>query len=124
MRSNLAPLLQNVNIFRGKLGFSARHIVFLEKVRQMQRASQPCRPRANDQYICFELFALCGHDFDFGDLIKEFRCAGRLTQFLKFIQRNSQLPEHLVEQWWADFAASMRSNGHGTAIRAVPWLPV
>jgi hypothetical protein len=70
------------------------------------------------------LFALCGHDFDFGDLIKEFRCAGRLTQFLKFIQRNSQLPEHLVEQWWADFAASMRSNGHGTAIRAVPWLPV
>jgi len=66
------------------------------------------------------LFALCGHDFDFGDLIKEFRCAGRLTQFLKFIQRNSQLPENLVEQWRADFAASLYGNGHSTAIRVVP----
>jgi len=86
----------------------------------MQRARQPRRPRAYDQYIRFELFALCGHDFDFGDLIKEFRCAGRLTQFLKFIQRNSQLPENLVEQWRADFAASMYGNGHSTAIRVVP----
>jgi hypothetical protein len=42
--------------------------------------------RTNDQYIRFELFTLYVHDFDFGDLIKEFRRMGRLAQFLKFIQ--------------------------------------
>jgi hypothetical protein len=92
----------------------------------MQRARQPRRPRTYDQYIGFELFALCGHDFDFGDLIKEFWRAGRLAQFLKFIQRYSRLPENLVELWRADFAASMHRNGHGMAIRVVrlSWLPV
>jgi len=65
MRPNLAAFLQNVNIFRGKLGLPARRIVFLDQVRQIQRARQPCRPRANDQYICFELLALNGHGFAF-----------------------------------------------------------
>ena len=65
MRANLASLLQNVNIVCGKLGLPAHGIVFLDQIRKMQRASKPCRPRAHNQYIRFQLFALDGHGFAF-----------------------------------------------------------
>src|SRR5713226_1501610 len=35
--------------------------MLLDEIRQMQRTSQPRRPRANDQYIRFELFAIIRH---------------------------------------------------------------
>ena len=61
MRPNFAAFFQHVNIFGGKLGLRARFVVFLDEIGQMQRASQPRRPRANNQYIRFQLFSLYGH---------------------------------------------------------------
>jgi hypothetical protein len=63
VRPNLAALLQNLNIFRGKLGLSARRVVLLDQVRQMQRARQSRRPRADDENVGLKLFALDGHVF-------------------------------------------------------------
>ncbi len=69
MRPNLATFLEYVNILSRKLrpalASATSFIVFFDEIRQMQRARQPRRPRADDQHIRFKLFTFNGHGFAF-----------------------------------------------------------
>ena len=65
VRADLTAFLEDVDALRRKLRAAGRLrsglVVFLDEIRQVQRASQPRRPRADDQYVRLELFALRGH---------------------------------------------------------------
>jgi hypothetical protein len=55
---DLAALLQYVDVFRGKFGVRAAGVLLLDEIRRVQRAGEAGWPRAHDQYIGFQLFAL------------------------------------------------------------------
>ena len=57
VRANFARLFEDVDIFGGKFRLAAGFVVLAHQARQMQRAGQSRRPRADDQYIRFESFA-------------------------------------------------------------------
>jgi type IV pilus assembly protein PilA len=59
--ADFASFFQDVNIFSRKSGLGAAGIVLLDEIGKMQRATQPGGPRADDQDVRFQLFALDGH---------------------------------------------------------------
>ena len=62
--ADFAAFLENVDVLRRKLRagrLDSGLVVFLDEIREMQRAGKPRRPRADDQHIRLELFALRGH---------------------------------------------------------------
>ena len=66
VRSDLAPLLEDVDIFRGKCGAaggSGGFVVLLDKVGEMEGAGQAGGTGANDQDVCLKSLALFGHRF-------------------------------------------------------------
>ncbi len=66
MRANLTAFFEDVDIFggkRGAAGGAGGFVVLLDKVGEMERASQAGGAGADDQDVGLKSFALCGHRF-------------------------------------------------------------
>ena len=69
VRAEFARLLEHINILGGKRGRAPGLGVLFDEPRKMQRTGQPARPRADDEYVRFELLALHRHR----DILAEWR---------------------------------------------------
>jgi len=61
MRADFAAFFEDVDIFGGELGLGAGVVVFFDEIGEMQCAGETGGACADDQDVCFELFALDGH---------------------------------------------------------------
>ena len=81
VRAEFARLFEDVDIFSGKFGLGARFVVLRDQSREMQRAGQSCRARADDQHIRVESFAF-GHRWSLSSrrvALSRSRLGGRIT---------------------------------------------
>ena len=81
MRSNFAPLFEDVNIFGGKFGLRAGCIVLSDQARKMQRTGEASRPSADNQDIGVQSLSFHGHTFILADSLLE--CMSRPCVWLR-----------------------------------------
>src|ERR1700676_1258257 len=91
MRSNLARLLKDIDIFRRECRRFFRGSVRLDQVGEVERTSQASRARADDQHVGFELFAFDGH----GVILSEQKMENRKRK----MERCEFLGVELVLKW-------------------------
>ena len=61
VRADFAALFEDVDAFRGKLGFGARFVVLADQSSQMQGAGKSGRPGADDQHVRVQPLAFGAH---------------------------------------------------------------